>query len=177
ARRDRGGLVGDGFTSLAGKDSDHPHRRGPRLSGLAHPAPPETRGRQTLRLRLPGQESAGRGHGEDQISVPEEHEPTARAPAASAQPDAAGLGHVLQVRMLERDLQLPALLPLEGDRALAGTQASTHALEAAAPTLRYLAHRGRDAPVRPGQGQREALLLPGNTHPDTMAEHRMKMII
>src|SRR5829696_2082075 len=145
------------------------------FSGLAHPAPPETRSRQTL--RLPGQESAGRGHGEDQSSVPEEHEPTARAPAASAQPDAAGLDHVLQVRMLERDLQLPALLPVEGDRALAGTQASTHALEAPAPTLRHLAHRGRDAPVRPGQGQREALLLPGNTHPDTMAEHRMKMII
>ena len=35
------------------------------------------------------------------------------APAASAQPDAAGLDRVLQVRMLERDLQLPALLPLE----------------------------------------------------------------
>ena len=89
------------------------------------------------------------------VRVPEEHEPTARAPAASAQPDAAGLDHVLQVRMLERDLQLPALLPVEGDRALAGTQASTHALEAAAPTLRHLAHRGRDAAcsTRPGSAR------------------------
>ena len=28
--------------------------------------------------------------------------------------------------------------------------------------------------VRPGQGQREALLLPGNTDPDTVAEHSMR---
>lgn len=52
-----------------------------------------------------------------------EHEPVARRPAASAQPDAAGLDRVLQVRVLERDFQLFEGLPLEGDHQMAGAQA------------------------------------------------------
>ncbi|MDW5329609.1 group II intron maturase-specific domain-containing protein [Plantactinospora sp. KLBMP9567] len=31
-----------------------------------------------------------------------------------------------------------------------------------------------DGAVRPGQSARTALLLPGNTYPDTMAEHHMR---
>jgi hypothetical protein len=93
---------------------------------------------------------------------------------SSAQPDAAGLDRVLQVRMLERDFQLSAGLPLEGDHQMAGAQAQARALEGTAPTLRHLARRGRDGTVRSGKGERQVLLLPGNTHPDTMAEHGMK---
>ena len=106
--------------------------------------------------------------------VPTEHEPAARGPAASAQSDAAGLDRVLQVRLLARDLQLPAVLPVETGRQVAGTQASAHALEGAASTLRQMARRWRRGTVRPGQGAREALLLPGSTDPDTVAEHSMR---
>jgi hypothetical protein len=123
--------------------------------------------------------------------LPEEHEPTARGRAAPAEPDAAGLDRVLHVRMLERDLQLPAVLPVEGDRQVAETQESACHMEdfyapgvalaghltsyvSTTPTLRQLAHRWRRGAVRPGQGQREALLLPGNTHPNTVAEHSMR---
>jgi RNA-directed DNA polymerase len=134
----------------------------------------KTRHRQTLCLHLSGQESPRRHHDQGQGSVPEEYEPTARGPAASAKPDAAGLDRVLQVRMLECDLQLPAVIPVEGDRPVAGTQASAHPLETIAPTLRHLARRWRGGAVRSGQSQRQALLLPGNTHPDTMAEHRVR---
>ena len=51
---DRGGLVHDGSAPVAGEDLDHPHRRGPRLPGLAHPASPQTRHQPVLRLHLPG---------------------------------------------------------------------------------------------------------------------------
>ena len=37
---DRRGPRDDGPAPVAGKDPDHPHRRRPRLSRLAHPAPP-----------------------------------------------------------------------------------------------------------------------------------------
>src|SRR5262249_50457298 len=140
---------------------------------LAHPAPSQARHRQALRLRLSGQEGPGGRHGQGKDDLPAEHEPAARSPAASAEPDVAGLDRVLQVRMLERDLQLPEVLSLEGDHQMAETQASAHPLEATTPTLRHLAHRWRCRAVRSGQGQREALLLPGNPHPDTMAEHSM----
>jgi hypothetical protein len=88
--------------------------------------------------------------------------------------DAAGLDHVLQVRLLACDLQLPAFLPVETGRQVAGAQAPAHTLETTAPTLRHMARRRRGGAVRPGQSARYALLLPGNTHPDTMAEYSMR---
>ena len=51
---DSGGLVHDGPAPVAGEDLDHPHRRGPRFSGLAHPTSPQTGHRPVLRLHLPG---------------------------------------------------------------------------------------------------------------------------
>ena len=60
-RGDRRGLVHDGFAPVAGEDPDHPHRRGPRLPRMAHPAPPQARHQPTLRLHLPrGQGAQGR---------------------------------------------------------------------------------------------------------------------
>src|SRR5664280_2502394 len=53
-----------------------------------------------------GLDFLGRRHGQGADTLSTEHEPAARCPAASAQPDAAGLDHVLQVRLLTRDLQL-----------------------------------------------------------------------
>ena len=50
---DRRGLVHDGLAPVAGEDPDHPHRRGPRLPRLAHPAPPQARHQPALRLHLP----------------------------------------------------------------------------------------------------------------------------
>lgn len=72
---------------------------------------------------------------------PTEHEPSARSLAAPAQPDAAGLDRVLQVRMLKRDLQLSEVLPLERSGQVAETPAPAHPMETTAPTLRHLAHR------------------------------------
>src|SRR5215472_12767418 len=61
--------------------------------------------------------------------------------AAPAQPDAAGLDRVLQVRLLTRDLLLPAVLPVETGHQVAGAQAPAHPPETTAPTLRHLARR------------------------------------
>jgi group II intron reverse transcriptase/maturase len=136
-----GGPGRDGLAPVTGKDPHHPHRQGGGLPRLAHPAPPQAGNRQALRLRLPGQEGPDGHHGQDKGGLPPEHEPPARSPAASAQPDAAGLDRVLQVRMLARDLQLPAVLPMAGNRQVAKAQAPAHALEATAPALRHLARR------------------------------------
>src|SRR5664279_1427081 len=89
-----------------------------------------------VRLRLSGQEGVGRRHGQGADTLSTEHEPAARCPAASAQPDAAGLDHVLQVRLLTRDLQLPEVLPVETGHQVARAQAPAHGLEEVAPTLR-----------------------------------------
>jgi len=75
--------------------------------------------------------------------------------------------------MLARDLQLPAVLPVAGNRQVAKAQAPAHALEATAPALRHLARRRWGRPVRPGQGSSQALLLPGHQDPLAMAERRM----
>ena len=48
-----GVLAADGPAPVGGKDADHPHRRGPRLPRLAHPAPPQARHQPALRLHLP----------------------------------------------------------------------------------------------------------------------------
>jgi len=107
-------------------------------------------------------------------SMPAEHQPPARSPAVSAQPDAAGLDRVLQVRMLARDLQLPAVLPVAGNRQVAEAQSPAHAVEAAAQALRHLARRRCGHPVRPGKSRRQTLLLPGHEDRRTMAEHGVK---
>ena len=125
----------------------------------------------------PSQEGADRRHGQGAGDLPAEHEPAARGPATSAQSDVAGLDRVLQVRLLARHLQLPAVLPVETGRQVAGAQASAHALEGATPTLRQLARRGRRGAVRPGQGAHQALLLPGSTNPDAVAERSMRIIV
>ena len=70
ARGDRRGPVHDGPAPVAGKDPDYPHRRGPRLSRLAHPASPQARHQPVLRLHLPGQEVAAGGDGQGEDAVP-----------------------------------------------------------------------------------------------------------
>jgi RNA-directed DNA polymerase len=102
----------------------------------------------------PAKKGADRHQGQDQDVVPAEHEPAAQRPAHPSQPDAAGLDRVLQVRMLERDLQLPEVLPVETGRQVAGAQAPAHPMETAAPTLRHMAQRRGRGIVRPGQSQR-----------------------
>jgi len=42
------------------------------------------------------------------------------------------------------------------------------------PTLRHLAHRRRCDAVRPRPGTHQTLLLPGHTHPITMAKHPLR---
>src|ERR1017187_1815123 len=76
--------------------------------------------------------------------------------------------------MLECDLQLPEVLPVETGRQVAGTQASANPMETTTPTLRHVAQRRGRGVVRPGESQRQALLLPGNEDRDTMAEHSMR---
>ena len=98
----------------------------------------------------------------------------ARCPAASAQPDAAGLDHVLQVRLLTRDLRLPEVLPVETGHQVARAQAPAHGLEGVAPTLRQRpADRGVEL-FDPTRVRAELLLLPGSADLDPTAEHRMR---
>jgi site-specific DNA recombinase len=112
-RGDRRGPVHDGPAPVTGEDLDHPHRRGPGLPRLAHPAPPQTRHEPVLRLHLPRQESPPGHHGEGQDTVPAgRHEPAARRPAGPAQPGAAGLVRLLPARGVLRHLLLPERLPV-----------------------------------------------------------------
>jgi hypothetical protein len=89
-------------------------------------------------------------------------------------PREAGLDRVLQVRMLERDLQLSEVLPVETGSQVAGAQASANPMETTTSTLRHMAQRRGRGVVRPGQSQRQALLLPGNEDRGTMAKHSMR---
>src|SRR6266508_663096 len=143
------GLVHHRAPPGTGQDGDHPHRRGPRLSRLAHPAPPQAGHQQTLCLHLPSKEGASRRHGQGEDGVLAELEPAARNPAAPAQPAAAGLDRLLQVRLGERNLQLPAGLHLEAGLWMAAPQAPTIRLEGTPPPLhlrRMVARRwGREA--------------------------------
>src|SRR5664280_2136110 len=110
-----------------------------------------------------GQEGVGRRHGRGADTLSTEHEPAARCPAASAQPDAAGLDHVPQVRLLTRDLQLPEVLPVGTGHQVARAQAPAHGLEGVAPTLRQRpADRGVEL-FDPARVRAELLLLPGTT--------------
>jgi hypothetical protein len=60
-------------------------------------------------------------------------------------PDAAGLDHVLQLRLLTRDLQLLEVLPVEAGRQVARAQASAHGLETARCAVRCTPGPGGDA--------------------------------
>ena len=62
-------LAPDGATPVGDQDDHRPHRRGLRLPRMAHPAAPQARHGQALRLHLPGQDlpREGHGHGEDPV--------------------------------------------------------------------------------------------------------------
>ena len=147
-----------------------PHRRGLRLPRVPHPAAPEARHGQALRLHLPVEEGArldqGQGAGDDQGG----DEPAARGPAAPAQPGAAGLDQLLPARRVEGDLRLPARLHLAQGGLLAPPQAPARQLEVAPPALppRVVADRRRGDAVRPGNGDGHPLPLPESPHRHTM---------
>jgi len=88
-----------------------------------------------------------------------------------------GLDRLLQAWLVERNLQLPAGLHLEAGLWMAAPQAPTIRLEGTPPPLhlrRMVARRwGREA-VQPGRGAHQALPLPGNADPNTVAEHSMR---
>jgi hypothetical protein len=151
------------------KNTDHPHRRGPRLSRLAHPASPQARHQPALRLHLPHQEGpAGRdGHGADVVSTGR-HEQSARCPAASAQPGAAGLVRLLPAGRVGSNLRLPRPLRVVAGRTVAATQTRPDHLEGTAPPpLRQwmVASQPGTATVQPRDSARHALPIPGSSHP------------
>ena len=84
-----------------------PHRRGPRLPGLPHPAAAQARHRQARGLHLPVEEGPRGHHRPGPRADPTDSSSVARCPAAPAQSGAAGLVHLLQTRRLEGDLRLP----------------------------------------------------------------------
>ena len=175
AGRDRGGPVGDRFTPLAGKDSDHPHRRGPRLPRLAHPAPPKARNRQAIHLHLPGQEILVGHHGKGEDDLPDEQKQTVSSPDPPAQPGVEGLVRPLPARGVQSDLRLPAQGCVAPGHALATPQARQRTpgrLEGHPPTLlrRWMvAPRWRGEALQPGAGAHHPLFLPGNQNSLTMA--------
>ena len=170
---DSGGLVHDGPAPVAGEDRDHPHRRGPRFSGLAHPASPQTRHRPVLRLHLPGTQGPAGRDGQGQDVVPADgHEPAAGRPAASAEPDAAGLVRPLPARRVQRHLRLPERLHLGPGHRMVAPQTPPDHLEGTPPPLlrgRMVAGHKRTGAVQPGEGAHHALPIPGRSHPGCVA--------
>ena len=131
-----GVLTGMGLRLSPEKDPDHPHRRGPRLPRLAHPAPPQARHRPVLRLHLPVTQSRQGRDREGQDDVPGHgHEPAARCPAAPTQPGAPGLVRIPPARRVQPHLRLPELLHVAAGRQLAAAQTSPECLERPPPPL------------------------------------------
>ena len=108
-----------GLTPVTGEDTGHPYRRWPRLSRLAHPAPPQARHRQELRLHLSGSQSGQDRDREGADHLSAEHQSAAGDPAAATQLAVAGLDHLLPTRGVKRRLQLPARLHLAAGVPLA----------------------------------------------------------
>ena len=105
--RRRTALGADGPTPVRGQDQGQPHRRGPRFSGLPHPAEASERHDQACGLYLPVEEGPRGHHRSGPHADPTDSSSVARRPAAPAQSGAAGLVHLLQTRRIEGDLRLP----------------------------------------------------------------------
>jgi site-specific DNA recombinase len=136
ARPGGGSACPDGPSPVGGQDDDHPHRPGPRLSRVAHPASPQARHQPALRLHLPGAQGRQGREGEGQDRVPENgQEPAARRPAPPAQPDAAGLVRLLPARRLARRLQVLGPLCVDPSHRMAASQAPPDHLEGPPPPL------------------------------------------
>ena len=123
ARRGRDGASPDGAAAVGGEDEDRPHRRGLRLPRVPHPAAPEARHGQAVRLHLPVEEGARLDRRRRCGRSPDGIATDPRRPAAPAQPGAAGLGHYFRHGVAKRDLRLPAPLHLAPGRRLAAPQA------------------------------------------------------
>ena len=78
---------------VGGQDADHPHRRGPGLPRLAHPAPPQARHQPALHLYLSSPQGRQDPRGQGAETLPEHrNQPAARRPAHPAQPRCCGAG-------------------------------------------------------------------------------------
>ena len=175
---DSGGLVHDGSAPVAGEDLDHPHRRGPRVSGLAHPASPQTRHQPVLRLHLPGtQGPPGRDRqGQDVCRRMDTNQP-------------------LEVLLLRLNRMLRGWCA----HFRPGVSSATFAYLSAYTWARVIGwlrrkHRritwkelrrrycaggwwpgtNRTGAVQPGEGAHDALPIPGRSDPDSVAGHRMR---
>ena len=173
ARGSRTGARPDRAAPVGGKDPDHPHRRGPGLLGLAHPAPPQEGHGPALRLYLPVQEGAPRRHGQGQDDLPAgRHEPSAGHPPAPDQSGAAGMDHVLPSRSVERDLPVPGRLCLAPGDRMDLPQARRDQPEGAPPPLlrrRMVAQRPGHGTVPHRGGTHDPVPLPGIGDPLTLA--------
>ena len=164
---DRRGPLHDGPAPVGGEDPDHPHRRGPRLPRLAHPAPPQARHQPALRLHLPGQEGPGGRHGEGEDALPEDrHEPAARCPARPAQPGCSGLVRLLPARGVLGDLRLPERLPVaQVWRWLRRKHPKSTWKETPPPLLRRRMVAGRNVSVQPRHGDHRCYRYRGTKIP------------
>jgi hypothetical protein len=107
---------------------------------------------------------AGLGQTEDQGPHRALHDlPGARRPVADAEPDPAGMGRLLPLRLGQAHVRLPRQLRLVARDALASQEAPEADLEAAAaPLLRQERDPGQgDHALQPGGDARRALPLPG----------------
>jgi RNA-directed DNA polymerase len=116
-------------------------------------------------------------HREGEDDLPDERQPAAGGPAASAQLDAAGLVRLLPARGVQRGLRLPARRRVAPGVRLAAPQTPQGHMEATAPPLlrrTLVAARRRGETVQPGRGPHHAIPLPGNQNPFAVAQHHMK---
>ncbi len=179
ARPGSGGACSDGSSPVGGENQDHPHRRRPRFLGVAHPASPQTRHQPALHLLVSLPQGRQGHHGQGQDAVPADgHQRATGCPAASAQPGAAGLDHLLSARHVRTHLLLPQLLPVEPGHGVAASQTSPDHLEGTSPPLlrpTMVAVRSATGDVQPRQGAHHALPLSRrDRHPLALADPRMR---
>ena len=148
--------------------------------GDAHPAPPEARRHEVLRVHLPVTWRPGVREGQGtQHHGPQVHEPNARGPVAPAQPGASGLDQLPPARGGSQDFLVPGSLHLAPGHELAAPQTSPGWLEGTAPTLPswVVADAGGGAIVQPRFGGDRSLPLPGSRHPLALGEHDVSRVV
>ena len=147
------------------------------LSRLAHPASPQARYQQAIRLHLSGEEGCAvvRRQGEGDLLAG--RVPAARSPAAPVEFAGAGMDHLLPARGVPRCLPLPARCCVAPGIRVDGAQAPPGHMEGTPPTiLRWwlVASWGWRDSVGPGEGADIPLPVPRGSDPDPPAELSMR---
>ena len=179
ARRDRRGPLSDGPAPVAGEDPDHPHRAGPGLPRLAHPAPPQTR-HQPVATSTPTPPRRPCGP-----SWPRSRRCAGRSVRTSRSmpccvrlnPALRGWCAYFRPGVSSATFSYLQPLPVAHGLAMGTAQAPQDELEEDPPPLRrtrIMVGQREPGPVQPRQGRHHPLPLPGRSHPHSLGRHGMR---